>query len=44
MPPGWTITPVSDPWDRFKRTQLEDGSRRTLYDAVDFPEGYPQRP
>ena len=44
MPPGWTITPVSDPWDRFKRTLLEDGSRRTLHDAVDFPEGYPQRP
>jgi hypothetical protein len=46
MPPGWTMTLESDPWDRFKRTLLDDGSRQslTLYDAVDFPEGHPQRP
>lgn len=44
MPPGWTMTLESDPWDRFKRTLLEDGTRRTLYDAVDFPEGHPKRP
>ena len=44
MPPGWTMSPVSDPWDRFKRTLLGDGSRRTLFDAVDFPQGYARRP
>ena len=42
--PGWTMTLESDPWDRFKRTLLEDGSRRSLYDVVEFPEGHPNRP
>lgn len=44
MPPGWTLSLESDPWDRFKRTLLEDGSGRTLHDAVDFPKGHPQLP
>lgn len=42
MPPGWEMTLESDPWDRYKRTVLVDG--RTLFDAVDFPEGHPKRP
>ncbi|MDB4946405.1 MAG: hypothetical protein JWP97_5939 [Labilithrix sp.] len=40
MPPGWSMTLESDPWDRFKRTLLKDGTRRTLFDAVDFPRSY----
>ena len=38
------MTFESDPWDRFKRTLLKDGSRRSLYDAVEFPAGAPKRP
>jgi hypothetical protein len=44
MPPGWTMTLESDPWDRYKRTLLKDGSRRSLYDLVEFPKGHPKRP
>jgi hypothetical protein len=44
MPPGWTMTLESDPWDRYKRTLLADGRSRTLYDALDFPKGHPKRP
>ena len=44
MPPGWTMTLASDPWDRYKRTLLKDGSRRSLYDAIDFPDGHPKHP
>jgi len=44
MPPGWTMTLESDPWDRYKRTLLKDGSRRSLYDVVEFPEGHPKHP
>jgi hypothetical protein len=44
MPPGWTMTLEGDPWDRYKRTLLKDGTRRFLYDAVDFPKGHPKRP
>ncbi|HSO39638.1 MAG TPA: hypothetical protein VLT33_44230 [Labilithrix sp.] len=44
MPPGWTMTLESDPWDRYKRTLLDDGSGRSLYDAIDFPKGHPKRP
>ncbi len=42
MPFGWSMTLASDPWDRFKRTLLEDGSRRTLYDAIHIPDGHPK--
>ena len=44
MPPGWTMTLESDPWDRYKRTLLKDGSRLSLYDVIEFPEGHPKRP